>query len=110
MRPNPDQTDRQAVLADSQPQARRLNDQISRQFQSSVFAEYACECELEGCVQAISVTTAEFEEIRKRPHCFAVAFGHVSLTQEIVIEHNDRYQVVQRARQRLDAPSALARS
>jgi hypothetical protein len=110
MRPTPDHTDQQEVLADrllqGQLQARRLNEQIGRQHHTSAFGEFVCECGLETCVQAISLTAAEFEEIRKRAHCFAVAFGHVSLTEEIVVEENDRYQVVQRARQRLGAHGA----
>ena len=110
MRPTPDHTDQQEVLADRllhrQLQVRRLNDQIGRQHYSSAFGEYMCECGLETCVQAINLTAAEFEQIWTRAHCFAVAFGHVSLTQEIVVEENDRYQVVQRPRPRLDAHAA----
>jgi len=105
MRPTPDHSD-QEVLADRLPhgqlQAQRLNDH-GQQHDIPAPREYVRECGLETCVQAIDLTAAEFEGIPQRTYCFAVAFGQVSLTPEIVVEEHDRYPVVQRARPRLDA-------
>jgi hypothetical protein len=56
-------------------------------------------------VQAISLTAAEFAEIRKREDCFAVVPGHGSRTHEVVVEHHDRYQIVQKR----DSASQLVR-
>jgi hypothetical protein len=79
-----------------QLQARRLNEQLSQQPYSSAFSEYVCECGLKTCVQPISLTAAEFAEIRKRENCFAVVPGHASWTHEILVDDHGRYQIVQK--------------
>lgn len=57
-----------------------------------------CECGNASCVERISLTTAEYEQLRSDSHQFAVAPGHVAPDVETVIARGERYDIVAKNR------------
>jgi len=55
---------------------------------------FLCECGDERCFTRISLTSAEYEEVRAHPRRFLVAPGHEA--DERVIALNDGYAVVEK--------------
>lgn len=55
-----------------------------------------CECGDASCVARISLTRAEYEQIRADSHLFAVAPGHVAPDVEEVVESRPGYDVVRK--------------
>jgi hypothetical protein len=53
-----------------------------------------CECGDAGCVQRISMTRAEYEQLRSDPHHFAVHPGHEYPDVEEVVERRKGYDIV----------------
>jgi hypothetical protein len=53
-----------------------------------------CECGDASCVERISLTPAEYEELRSDAHHFAVAPGHEQPHVETVIAKHDGYVIV----------------
>jgi hypothetical protein len=87
---------RAARYARNQLLSRRVNAEIARLRYSSAFGEYVCECGLKTCVEAIHLTTEEFEAIRDEPALFVVLPGHVDPKTERVVRETRRYLVVER--------------
>jgi len=57
-------------------------------------AVFVCECGLVECTERVSLTLAEYEEVRSEPTHFAVKLGHEMPEMEDVIVENDRFAVV----------------
>jgi hypothetical protein len=55
---------------------------------------FFCECGRLGCNKLISLTRAEYEDVRSDPCTFAVLDGHEIPEVEDVVARNDRYIVV----------------
>jgi hypothetical protein len=55
-----------------------------------------CECGDAGCVERISMTRAEYEELRSDPHQFAVHPGHEYPDIESVVARLKNYDVVRK--------------
>jgi hypothetical protein len=55
-----------------------------------------CECGNASCVERITLTTAEYEELRSNAHHFAVASGHEARDLETVIARRDGYVIVEK--------------
>jgi len=53
-----------------------------------------CECGDANCVERITMTPAEYEELRSNSHYFAVAPGHEAEDVEAVVAKRDRYDIV----------------
>jgi hypothetical protein len=53
-----------------------------------------CECGNASCVERISLTPAEYEELRSNAHQFAVAPGHETQEVETVIAKRPGYDLV----------------
>jgi hypothetical protein len=56
--------------------------------------DLVCECGDANCVQRITMTRAEYEQLRLNPHHFAVHPGHESPDVESVIAERKGYSVV----------------
>jgi hypothetical protein len=56
--------------------------------------DLVCECGDASCVQRITMTRAEYEELRKDPHHFAVHPGHEYRDVETVVAERKGYNVV----------------
>jgi hypothetical protein len=55
-----------------------------------------CECGDASCVQRISMTRAEYEQVRAESHQFAVYPGHESPEVEEVLERRSGYDIVRK--------------
>jgi hypothetical protein len=56
---------------------------------------FVCECFDRGCVQRVYLALMEYESLRGRPDYFVIAPGHMPAPYQRVIEHNDRFALVQ---------------
>jgi hypothetical protein len=68
--------------------------------------EIVCECGDVDCAERIMLTAEEYRDVRADPRYFAVRSGHVAQDVEEVIEHRDRFDVIQKAP---GAPERLAK-
>jgi len=59
--------------------------------------EFFCECGDIGCMMKISLTRAEYEELRSHPARFAVALSHEIPSVERIVATTDRFTVVQKS-------------
>ena len=59
-------------------------------------ADFICECGDADCVQPVSLSLAEYEEVRSRGIHFAVAPGHVVRDIERVVARYPRFAVVEK--------------
>ena len=60
----------------------------------SAFIEFVCECALDGCIEYVSLTREEYEDIRREPNRFFVLPGHALEGVEDVVDSDARYIVV----------------
>jgi hypothetical protein len=59
-------------------------------------ADFLCECGDPGCTAPVSLTLAEYEEVRGKPTLFAIVPGHSDADVEIVVAVNERFAVVEK--------------
>ena len=55
-----------------------------------------CECGDASCLKRISMTQAEYEQVRSESHQFAVYPGHVAPEVEDVLERRRGYEIVRK--------------
>jgi hypothetical protein len=87
--------ERQIRAAESESACRDENERTGEQSDSSEFTAFTCECAQE-CDALVSLTTGEYEEIRKVPTHFLAAPGHLVVGVEVVVRETSRYQVVEK--------------
>jgi hypothetical protein len=58
--------------------------------------EFVCECGDRECEALVSLTFAEYEDVRRDSRHFAVLPGHVFPDTERVIAAGDRFQVIEK--------------
>lgn len=58
--------------------------------------DFICECGNPGCTERISMTLADYEQVRADPTHFAVRPGHVEEEIEVVVFENERFFVVEK--------------
>ena len=58
--------------------------------------EFLCECGVEACKDVISLTVAEYEELRADSTTFAVVPGHSIEDIESVVAKTERFDVVRK--------------
>lgn len=58
--------------------------------------DLVCECGDATCVDRISMTAEEYEQLRSDPNLFAVHSGHEEPDVEEVVEQRDGYDVVRK--------------
>src|SRR5262245_1709675 len=85
-----------ARAARNQQLFRELNNAIARLRYSSAFDEYVCECGMKTCLEPISLTHDEYEELRTEPNRFVVIPGHWSPKLERLVRETPSYQIVER--------------
>ena len=69
---------------------------------SSEECDFLCECGDRDCMQPVTMTLSEYEEVRSESTYFAVAPGHVDPDVERVVAENDRFVTVEKV-----APEAV---
>lgn len=90
---------RQERVARNEALFREVNEQIKQVNEDTPagsVADFVCECGDPGCTDPVSLTLAEYEEVRRDATHFAVLPGHVVPDVEVVIAQNDRFAVVKK--------------
>jgi hypothetical protein len=94
--------DREARAAKNQTMFRKLNERLEESSEASGLAmlpgQWMCECVNDTCVERIAMSVEEYEAVRKSGAHFVVASSdeHFWPDVERVLEHNDRYWVVEK--------------
>jgi hypothetical protein len=73
----------------------RIED-VQAGFSAEERVDFLCECGSDDCTQPISLTLAEYEQIRQNPEHFVVVPGHDVVDVERVVEQTDHYAVVEK--------------
>ena len=73
----------------------RLEDGLRKVPGASGLQLFVCECGSRVCEQLVSLTFAEYEDVRRDSRHFAVVPGHVFPEAERVVGGNERFQVVE---------------
>jgi hypothetical protein len=90
---------RQQRVAKNEALFREVNERIeevNEKFGDDSPADFLCECGDDDCTAPISMTLAEYEEVRSDSTHFAIAKGHEAADVERVIATNERYAVVEK--------------
>jgi hypothetical protein len=70
--------------------------EVNQTFQVDGRAEFLCECSRNECKQPVSISLAEYEQVRESPTRFFVLPGHEDESVERVVEANERYVIVEK--------------
>jgi hypothetical protein len=90
-------TSREERLAANEDLFRHVNERIVELTDTwSGELDLVCECASMDCTQRVLLALGEYEQLRQNAHRFAVLPGHEVLDVEDVVEHNDRYLVVEK--------------
>src|SRR4051794_15731670 len=59
---------------------------------------FLCECPVEGCVEILQLTRAQYRDVRSNPHYFITAVGHEEAERPVaeVVARNDGYVIVEK--------------
>jgi hypothetical protein len=58
--------------------------------------EFLCECGDPECIEPVSLTPVEYEEVRRNPKHFAILPSHADPEVEVVVARNERFAVVEK--------------
>ena len=90
---------RQQRVAKNEALFRQVNERIedvNESLGADEPADFLCECGDENCTAPVSVTLAEYEQVRSDPTHFVIAHGHDVIDVERVIGENERFAVVKK--------------
>jgi hypothetical protein len=91
---------REKRVAHNEALFREVNERI-RDIHSELAAtertDFLCECGRGDCTRPISLSAAEYEEIRSDATHFAVAPGHEVVDVEHVIRRTERFSVIEKS-------------
>jgi hypothetical protein len=82
----------EALFREVNERIKRMNEHLDTKDE----ADFICECGDAGCTHPVSLTLAEYEEVRSRGTHFAVVPGHVAPDIERVVAHYARFAVVEK--------------
>jgi hypothetical protein len=85
------------IVAENESNARYANEGLEMSHEYLEPAEplhIVCECGTQGCGEIITISTAEYEQIRGEPTHFAVAKTHIVPEVEKIVRESDRFAVV----------------
>lgn len=78
---------------------REVNERIAdlnQSFQVEGRSEFLCECSREECKEAVSISLAEYENVRRSATRFFVLPGHEDESVERVVGRTDHYVIVEK--------------
>lgn len=90
---------RQQRVAKNEALFRRVNErieEINEALDGDSESDFLCECGDDECTTPVSLTRAEYEDVRRDPTHFLIAHGHDVIDVEKVIRETDRYAVVKK--------------
>ena len=70
--------------------------EVNESFEVEGRSEFLCECSREACKDPVSISMAEYEEVRREPTWFFVLPGHEDARVERVVTGGDRYVIVEK--------------
>jgi hypothetical protein len=93
--------ERAARLATNEARFREINERVERDLEPLVDTldeqlPFVCECGRPSCTEAIGLTVAEYESVRRDATRFVVVPGHEIEDVEHVVDRTDRYIVVRK--------------
>lgn len=74
----------------------RIEEMQAGQQGAAGYFDFLCECGDRDCIEQLSLTVVEYEEVRSEPTHFFVRPGHEVATIERVVETGDRFLVVRK--------------
>jgi hypothetical protein len=86
----------EALFREVNERIKRMNEHLDTRNE----ADFICECGDADCTQPVSLTLAEYEDVRSRGTHFAVVPGHVAPDIERVVAHYSRFAVVEKTEAR----------
>lgn len=89
-----EQTARELRATRNQSLLRDTNERIEKLRTSAMYAEFACECCDDSCVELVPLTTEEYEAVRGESNSFLVLRGHEKVAVERVIAQGKSYVIV----------------
>jgi hypothetical protein len=90
---------RQQRIAKNEALFRQVNERIeelNQKLAEGSFSDFLCECGDDDCTAPVSMTIAEYEDVRSKPTRFVIAIGHEIIDVERVVETNERFSVVEK--------------
>ena len=90
---------RQQRVAKNEAVFRQVNERIeevNEAFDADEPSDFLCECGDDNCTEPVSLTLAEYEQVRSNPTHFVIAPGHDIIDVERVIAQNERFAVVEK--------------
>jgi hypothetical protein len=91
--------DRERRIEENEKLFREVNERVAEMhkgFQSGPDPEWVCECGDETCFDKVTVSLADYQEIRARNDWFFVRPGHEKVDVERVVGRRDNYHVVEK--------------
>src|SRR3954468_20287424 len=83
----------EAVFREVNERIKQISDQFDMTHED---LDLICECGDSACAERISISEAEYEQIRADPLQFAIAPGHEDASVELVIARERAYDVVRK--------------
>jgi hypothetical protein len=74
----------------------RLGDLVGDRVGSEQAIPFLCECPDDECMEAVSVTLREYEDVHLHPQRFLVVSGHPTTRGERILEDRDGYWIVEK--------------
>jgi hypothetical protein len=89
---------RKEQIARNEALFREVNERVREVSESGPTdrTEFLCECGDSECTESISLTFAEYEQLRADPLLFGVKPGHTIPDVEEVVAENERFQTVRK--------------
>lgn len=75
---------------------KRLGELVGDRIGSEETIPFLCECPNDECLDAVSITLQEYEEVHSHPQRFLVVSGHPTTAGERMIEDRDGYWIVEK--------------
>jgi hypothetical protein len=90
---------RQQRVARNEALFRQVNErieEINEKLGDDSYSDFLCECGDDDCTAPVSLTIAEYEQVRSDPTHFVIANGHRVPDVERLVEANERFSVVEK--------------
>jgi hypothetical protein len=91
---------REARLVENQERFRDMNERLETAVENSVATEdrvpFLCECADDDCLGSVSLTLAEYDDVRSVENRFFMLPGHTVAAGEEVVEEHHRFHVTQK--------------
>lgn len=98
--------ERQERIGQNEAAFRVVNEGIRAGHPEQATLTVLCECGTLGCNERIDIGLAEYERVRQNPLHFIVVPGHDFPGAETVVDHGERFDVVEKRERGADIAAA----